>query len=134
LSYEHAGKIEAQLTAEVAELLAKAEAADQADVPDGLSIPAELERRKVRVEKLAAARATMSVSAARARQGARRVEPCDHGLESEADVHPLLRPVRRGEDLLLKNDGERHRSRQSGCPVHTLIGRQSRFRDENLTP
>jgi hypothetical protein len=36
LSYEHAGKIEAQLTAEVAELLAKAEAADQADVPDGL--------------------------------------------------------------------------------------------------
>ncbi len=30
-----------------------------------------------------------AVSAARARQGARRVEPCDHGLESEADVHPL---------------------------------------------
>jgi Transposase domain (DUF772) len=35
LSYEHAGKIEAQLKAEVAELLAKAEAADQADVPMG---------------------------------------------------------------------------------------------------
>ena len=31
--YEHAGKIEAQLQAEVAELMAKAEAADQADVP-----------------------------------------------------------------------------------------------------
>jgi hypothetical protein len=29
LSYEHAGKIEAQLKAEVAELLARAEAADQ---------------------------------------------------------------------------------------------------------
>ena len=38
LSYEHAGKIEAQLQAEVAELMAKAEAADQADVPDGMSI------------------------------------------------------------------------------------------------
>ena len=38
LSYEHAGKIEAQLKAEVAELMAKAEAADQADVPDGMSI------------------------------------------------------------------------------------------------
>jgi hypothetical protein len=30
LSYEHAGKLEAQLKAEVAELLARAEAADQA--------------------------------------------------------------------------------------------------------
>jgi transposase len=35
LSYEHAGKIEAQLKAEVAELLARAEAADQADLADG---------------------------------------------------------------------------------------------------
>jgi len=34
LSYEHAGKIEVQLKAEVAELMAKAEAADQADLPD----------------------------------------------------------------------------------------------------
>jgi transposase len=55
LSYEHAGKIEAQLKAEVADLLAKAEAADQADVADGMSIPEELERRKVRLEKLATA-------------------------------------------------------------------------------
>src|SRR4051812_21973879 len=39
LSYEHATKIEAQLKAEVAELLAKAEAADRAGIPDGLSIP-----------------------------------------------------------------------------------------------
>ena len=31
LSYEHAAKIEAQLKAEVADLMAKAEAADQAD-------------------------------------------------------------------------------------------------------
>ena len=33
LSYEHAGKIEAQLKAEVADLMAKAEAADAADIP-----------------------------------------------------------------------------------------------------
>src|SRR6201999_136098 len=39
LSCEHAGKIEAQLQAEVADLMAKAEAADQADLPDGMSIP-----------------------------------------------------------------------------------------------
>src|ERR671916_1644400 len=57
LSYEHAGKIEAQLKAEVAELLARAEAADRADLPDGLSIPDELARREERLAKLAEARA-----------------------------------------------------------------------------
>ena len=57
LSYEHAGKIEAQLKAEVADLLAKAEAADQADVPDGMSVPEELARREARLVKLGEARA-----------------------------------------------------------------------------
>jgi len=46
LSYEHTTKIEAQLKAEVAELLARAEAADQAEVAvDGMSIPEELATR-----------------------------------------------------------------------------------------
>jgi len=63
LSYEHAGKIEAQLKAEVAELLAKAEAADQADVPDGMSIPEELARREARLEQLAVARAKIGARA-----------------------------------------------------------------------
>ena len=63
LSYEHAGKIEAQLKAEVAELLAKAEAADQADVPDGMSIPEELPRRETRLEQLAVARAKIEARA-----------------------------------------------------------------------
>jgi transposase len=63
LSYEHAGKIEAQLKAEVADLLAKAEAADRVDVPDGMSIPEELARREKRLETLAAARATIEARA-----------------------------------------------------------------------
>ena len=63
LSYEHAGKIEAQLKAEVAELMAKAEAADQADVPDGMSIPEELARREERLAKLAEARAKIEARA-----------------------------------------------------------------------
>jgi transposase len=42
LSYEHTGKLEAQLKQEVAELLALAESEDRADVPDGMSIPEEL--------------------------------------------------------------------------------------------
>ena len=57
LSYEHAGKIEAQLKAEVAELMAKAEAADKADIPDGMSIPDELARREDRLQKIAETRA-----------------------------------------------------------------------------
>lgn len=63
LSYEHAGKIEAQLKAEVAELLARAEAADAADVPDGMSIPDELAHREERLAKLAEARAKIEARA-----------------------------------------------------------------------
>ncbi|MGH6969331.1 MAG: IS1182 family transposase [Stellaceae bacterium] len=63
LSYEHAGKIEAQLKAEVADLMAQAETADQAEVADGMSIPEELVRREDRLAKLAAARAKIEARA-----------------------------------------------------------------------
>src|ERR1700746_3341858 len=63
LSHEHAGKIEAQLKAEVAELMAKAEAADAADIPDGMSIADELARREERLGKLAEARAKIEARA-----------------------------------------------------------------------
>ncbi len=63
LSYEHAGKVEAQLKAEVADLMAKAEAADAADIPDGKSIPDELARREERLRKLAEARAKIEARA-----------------------------------------------------------------------
>ena len=52
LSWGHACKIEAQLKAEVEQLMRLAEEADQAEIPDGMSIPQELERRE---ERLAAA-------------------------------------------------------------------------------
>ena len=48
--------IEAQLKTEVAELMAMAEAADKADIPDGISIPDELARREERLQKLSMAR------------------------------------------------------------------------------
>jgi transposase len=64
LSYEHATKIEAQLKTEVAELLARAEAADQAEAAvDGMSIPEELARREERLAKLAEARAKLEARA-----------------------------------------------------------------------
>jgi hypothetical protein len=48
---------------EVVELLAKAEAADEADLPDGMSIPDELARREERLRKLAQAKATIEARA-----------------------------------------------------------------------
>ena len=63
LSYGHAQKIEAQLEAEVKELLARAEAADQEPLPEGLSIPEELSRRE---ERLAAIRQAKEQIEARA--------------------------------------------------------------------
>ena len=57
LSYDRAGQIEAQLKLEVADLLARAEAADKAESPDGMSIPDELALREKRLAKLAQARA-----------------------------------------------------------------------------
>ena len=63
LSYEHAGKIEEQLKAEVADLMAKAEVADAADIPDGMSIPDELARREERLHKIAEAKAKIEARA-----------------------------------------------------------------------
>jgi len=64
LSYGHAQKIEAQLEAEVKELLARAEAADQEALPEGLSIPAELSRREQRLAAIREAKAQIEARAA----------------------------------------------------------------------
>jgi transposase len=57
LSYKHACKLEEQIQAQVNELLSLAEAADKADLPDGLSLPAELSRREKRLEAIRGAKA-----------------------------------------------------------------------------
>jgi transposase len=56
LSYGHAKKIEKQLKKEVQQLLRLAERADAAAVPDGMSIPEELQRREQRLAAIAAAK------------------------------------------------------------------------------
>jgi transposase len=63
LSYEHANKIEAQLKAEVADLLGRAETADQADIPDGMQVPEELARREKRLAEIARAKAVIEARA-----------------------------------------------------------------------
>src|SRR3990172_9690232 len=57
LSYGHASKLEAQIEAEVAELLSEAEAADKPNIPDGMEIPEELSRRTERLKAIKEAKA-----------------------------------------------------------------------------
>jgi transposase len=64
LSYGHACKLEKQLDEEVAELLQKAESADNADIPDGMDVPAELSIRRERIEAIKEAKAEIERRAA----------------------------------------------------------------------
>ncbi len=64
LSYGHAQAIEAQLQGEVQELLALAEQADAAQLPDGMSLPEELKGREERLAAIAAAKAKIEARAA----------------------------------------------------------------------
>jgi transposase len=64
LSYGHAEAIEAHLKAEVQELLALAAQTDGDPVPDGMSVPAELQRREVRLAAIAQAKAKIEARAA----------------------------------------------------------------------
>ena len=63
LSYGHAEEIEAHLKAEVQELLALAEAADQSSVPDGVNLPDEIKRREDRLAAIAVAKARIEARA-----------------------------------------------------------------------
>ena len=64
LSWKYACKLEAQLKAEVEDLLRQAEEADRADIPDGFDIPDELARRNERLAAIAKAKAEIEQRAA----------------------------------------------------------------------
>jgi len=63
LSHGHIEKLEAQLRGEVQALLARAEATDREELPDGLDLPAELARREARLEVLAEVKAEIDARA-----------------------------------------------------------------------
>lgn len=84
LSHGHIEKLEAQLKDEVRELLALAEQTDQADVPDGVSLPAEIQRREVRLKAMAEAKAKIEE---RARARAER-EQAEYPVRCPAPVTP----------------------------------------------
>jgi transposase len=64
LSHGHAEELEAQLQAEVNELLSRAEAADAEPLPEGLDIPEELVRREARLQAIKHAKAQIEARAA----------------------------------------------------------------------
>src|SRR5450830_2201677 len=64
LSHGHIVKLETQLQQEVQELLALADAADTADIPDGMSLPKELKLREDRLAAMATAKAKIAARAA----------------------------------------------------------------------
>ena len=63
LSWAHANKLEAQLQAEVEELMRLAEEADTASLPEEMAIPEELKRREERLVKIAQAKAEIEARA-----------------------------------------------------------------------
>ena len=63
LSWAHANQLEAQLLAEVEELLRLAEEADNHGLPEEMDIPEELKRREARLAKIAQAKAEIQARA-----------------------------------------------------------------------
>ena len=63
LSHGHIVKLEAQLEQEVQDLLALAESADTAKIPDGMSLPKELKLREDRLAAMATAKTKIAARA-----------------------------------------------------------------------
>jgi len=102
VSYQRAGQQIELLRQEVAQLLAKAEQADSTPLQDGLTIPAEIARRRDRLAKLQTARAVIEE---RARHRAAQEQPVYEAKQAE-------RATRRAR-------GERVRGREPQPPSAT---------------
>jgi transposase len=102
VSYQRAGEQIELLRQEVTQLLAKAEQADSTPLQDGLTIPAEIARRRDRVAKLEAARVVIEE---RARQRAAQDQPAYEAKQAD-------RAARRAR-------GERVRGREAQPPSAT---------------
>jgi transposase len=116
LSHGHIEKIEAQLKAEVQELLALADAADQSSVPDGVSLPDEITRREDRLAAIAAAKAKIEERAkARferekadydAKMAARAAKAAESGKKPRGKAPKAPDPAPRAEDQVNLTDEE----------------------------
>ena len=88
LSHGHIEKLEVQLKAEVQELLSLAEQADQADLPDGVSLPEEIKRREDRLAAMAKSKAKIATRTAEryAQEKAEYDEKMAHRAAKEKDT------------------------------------------------
>lgn len=103
LSYGHACKLEEQIRAEVTELLAKAETADRADIPDGMNIPEELERREKRLAAIALAKVEIE------RRASER-----HGREQAAYDQKIAARTKKQQETGKKPRGKEPKPPQAG--------------------
>src|SRR5277367_1207090 len=101
LSYGRAKKIEKQLKKEVQQLLRLAERADAQDIPDGMSIPEELERRELRLAAIAEAKSKIEARA-------------EQRLEREQAEHEAKMAARAEEE---KRTGRKPRGRPPEPPT-----------------
>jgi hypothetical protein len=124
LSYKHAGKVQAQLKSEMADPLdplAKAEAADKADAPDGMSIPEIVKRRNARPEKLVEprtvkARVTERLDRDQAEHQAK-IEAREAKIEA-AGRNPVASRRRRWLGSIQRHSGEVWASRSGSFDLH----------------
>ena len=91
LSWGHALELEQQLKEEVARLMAMAQAADTTEVPDGMDIPEELERRQQRLKAISEAKAKLEARAAE-RHAAEQAEYEAKKAEREAKAQATGQP------------------------------------------
>jgi transposase len=116
LSYGHAEAIEAHLQAEVQELLALAEQADGVNVPDGMSVPEELQRREDRLAAIAEAKGKIEARAAeryareqadyQAKLAAREAKAAASGKKPGGKAPKPPEPGPRAEDQINLTDEE----------------------------
>jgi hypothetical protein len=142
LSYAHACKLEEQLKDEVAELLRQAEAADQADLPDGMSIPEELSRRTERLKAIAEAKAEIERRATE--RYAHEKEAYDQKLAERAEKKQTTgkkprgrkpqppEPGVKGKDQVNLTDGESRIMKKSGGGFEQAYNAQAGVDTESM--
>ena len=116
LSHGHIEKLQVHLKAEVQELLALAEQADSARIPDGMNLPEEIKRREDRLNAMAVAKAKIAARAAEryAREKAQFDEKMSQRAAKEKETGKKLRgktpqapePGARGTDQINLTDEE----------------------------
>lgn len=109
MSYEYACKLEVQLKSEVVDLFNKANSADKVDIPDGMNVPEEIQRReqclpgitaaKAEIERRAVERQTREQAAYEEKIAARANKELNLLTEKNRPVNSIYRSNQIGQNL-----------------------------------